>query len=299
LQRLYSTGKVTAGGDTEVESELRRDARSATEQQPDFVSPPVYEREPVENLLDELEQQRQLLARGFDEKQIRGLLRSDSVWNSVRFVLCDDEPNHVDAVRRRVKKTFPHVRLGMGATAREVVHIIKIADSDLDDLGPAQRPRAVDGGSFTPRVETAIAERRSLALKKKPLGTREDEEAEAKKVTSARTMAEQRVDELMVSIGIEPDLELETVLVAAVWRGFNVELGGRDDDGRPWIHVWRARSSSARIELGVSIIVVNIDGKARFLIARRTDVDAVREQATDPTAQPADVVRWLGLDRPI
>jgi hypothetical protein len=300
LQRLYSPGTVNDGGDTDVRSESRREDHPATGQQhEDTVSPPVYEREPVENLLDELEQQRQLLARGFDEKQIRDFLKNKTLWNAVRYALCDDGPNNVDAVRRRAKKTFPQVRLGMGVTAREVVHVVKLADAGMDDLGPAERPSPVDGGVFTRRVEEAILERRTLALKKNPLSSREDEDNEARRVTSARTVAEQRVDELMEEIGIVPDIELETVLVAAVWRGFNVELGGRDTEGRPWIHVWRARSSSARIELGASVVVTEIDGRARFLLARRTDVDAVRENATSPTVQPADVVRWLGLDRPI
>lgn len=296
LARLYAGEKLEAGTDTELDAEPA--AVSSLSSGKRLAEPVSVPRRPaVADLLDELERGRALDARGFDEAAIRGYLLRSGVWNAIRFTLFDGASNQVDEIRRRAKTLFPQIELGNGRVARELVHIVKLADRDVADLPPAERPSPVVEGRLTDVVEEAIAERRSRALVRAPLGDKQQELDDAARATRERTAAEDHVHRFVGSHGLaDPDPELFAVLAAAVWKGHTLELGGRDDDGRPWLHVWRGRSSTARIDRGVALVLVEAMGQTHLVLARRTDTDAVRDGA-EPTSRPEVVVAWLNLDQ--
>jgi len=300
LARLYAGEPIKSGTDAELEDEPTTVPLSGGERFAEPASVPRSVTSTIDGLLDELERGRALAARGFDEESIRAHLLRDGVWNALRFTLYDGASSQVDEVRRRAKNLFPHVSFGNGRIARELVHIVKIVDRDCNELSPAQRPRPMVDGRFTDAVESAIAERRDRALSRVPLGDHDQEVSDAEEATRARTQAEDQVHQFTDRHGIaEPDPELFTLLAAAVWRGYNLELGGRDDDGRPWIHLWRGRSSTARIDRGAALVLTEAMGQTHLVLARRTDADATREGADEPTSRPETVVTWLGLARAV
>ena len=294
LARLV--GGEAAREDTVVENDERNDIRALEVPVSTAVSPGGAS---VGGLLDKLENARQLVARGFDEDSIRAYLKIEQVWNALRFTLYDGASVQVDEVRRRCKTLFPHVPLGNGRTARELVHIVKLVDVDATDLSPAQRqvPFAGTETGFMPFVEDAITVRRELALKRAPIIGRDEDDAEARRISSARTMAEQKIFDFTMEHGLELDDELATLLKLGAWRGYDMVLA--EENGRPWIHMWRGRSVSSRIDRGAALFLVQAGGITSLAMARRTDVDAIREGAEEPTSRPDVVAGWLGLDRPL
>lgn len=300
LARLVGGGEAARDNDA-VAVTVERNEMRALEVPPVTVTASssgiAADQKTIVGLLDKLETSRKLVARGFDEEAIRSYLRVESTWNALRFTLYDGASVQVDEVRRRCKTLFPYVSLGNGRIARELVHIVKLVDQDCADLSPAMRPSPFHGNGFTDEVEAAVAVRRDLALLRAPIIGRDEDEAEAQKIVSARTMAEQKIFEFMEEHSLELDEELAALLTAGVWRGYELQMA--EDDGRPWIHMWRGRSATSRIDRGVALFLVTVAGVTRLAAARRTDVDAVREGAEDPTSRPDIVAGWLGLDRPL